>query len=103
MNRSKKIYILLGVLLVVCVATFGVSRYEEYKEKIENSDEVILELASDDVTSLNWEYESEETGKTESLAFHKDDQWLYDDDEAFPFMGYKKSDATIISWSKVSD
>lgn len=26
-----------------------------------------------------------------------------DDDEAFPFMGYKKSDATIISWSKVSD
>ena len=26
-----------------------------------------------------------------------------DDDEAFPFMGYKKSDAAIISWSKVSD
>lgn len=92
MNRSKKIYILLGVLLVVCVATFGVSRYEEYKEKIENSDEVILELASDDVTSLNWEYESEETGKTESLAFHKDDQWLYDDDEAFPVSEEKIDD-----------
>lgn len=26
-----------------------------------------------------------------------------DDDDSFPFMGYKKSDATIISWSKVSD
>lgn len=32
-----------------------------------------------------------------NFAFNKDD------DDAFPFMGYKKSDATIISWSKVSD
>lgn len=26
-----------------------------------------------------------------------------DDDESFPIMGYKKSDATIISWTKVRD
>ena len=45
MSRSKKIYVLLGVLLVVCVATLGVSRYEAYKEEIKNSDEVILKLA----------------------------------------------------------
>ena len=44
MNRSKKIYILLGVLLVVCVATFGVSRYEEYKEKISEKRKRLEEL-----------------------------------------------------------
>lgn len=84
MSRSKKIYVLLGVLLVVCAATLGVSRYEACKEEIKNSDEVILKLASEDVNSLKWEYESEETGKKESLAFHRDDTWMYDDDEAFP-------------------
>ena len=84
MSRSKKIYVLLGVLLVVCAATLGVSRYEAYKEEIKNSDEVILKLASEDVNSLKWEYESKETGKKESLAFHRDDTWMYDDDEAFP-------------------
>ena len=66
MSRSKKIYVLLGVLLVVCAATLGVSRYEAYKEEIKNSDEVILKLASEDVNSLKWEYESKETGKKES-------------------------------------
>lgn len=52
MSRSKKIYVLLGVLLVVCLATFGVSRFKEHKEQIKNSDEIILEIASDDVTSF---------------------------------------------------
>ncbi len=78
MSRSKKIYVLLGTLLAVCLVTFGVSKYEKHKEQIRNSDEIILELASEDVTALSWEYESE------SLSFHKDDTWLYDEDEAFP-------------------
>lgn len=78
MKRSKKLQVLLGVLLVMCVITFGVLKYEEHKEEIKNSDEVILELASEDVTALSWEYESN------SLAFHKDDTWIYDNDEEFP-------------------
>ena len=56
MSRSKKIYILLGVLLLVCLAVFGVGRYEERKERIKNSDEIILEVPGDDVISLSWEY-----------------------------------------------
>lgn len=78
MKRYKRIVILLAVLVVACIATFAVSRYEEYKEEIATSDEVILEIPSDSVTSLSW------TIGSESLAFHKDESWLYDEDEAFP-------------------
>ena len=78
MNRSKRLSVLLCVLVIFCALTLGVSKYEERKEKIKNSDEIILELNSEDVTELSWEYESE------TLAFHKDENWLYDEDEHFP-------------------
>lgn len=78
MKRFKRLGILLGVLVLICSVTLGVSRYEQRKEEIKNSDEVILELAADDVTALSWEYD-----KTK-LAFHKNEGWKYDDDEAFP-------------------
>lgn len=78
MKRSKKIYLLLGVLAAACVLTFVVMRIEEHKEQIKNSDEIILEIPSDSVESLSWEYESE------TLAFHKGETWVYDEDEAFP-------------------
>lgn len=78
MNKFKKLYILLGVLVVICAAAFGISKYEAHKEDIRNSDETILEIAGDSVTSLSWEYEGE------TLSFHKDEKWLYDADEAFP-------------------
>lgn len=96
MKRSKRIYILLGVLAVACIATFCVMQYEEKQEQIRNSDEIVLEVDSEAVDSLSWEYdtdketkeeeeteEEEETGSA-ALAFHKDETWLYDDDEAFP-------------------
>ena len=78
MKRAKRLYALLGVLVVVCAATFAVMQFEEKKEKIKNSGEIILELSSDTVQSLSWEYEDT------SLSFHKDETWLYDGDEAFP-------------------
>lgn len=58
--------------------TFAVSRFEERKEEIRNSDEVVLEIPSDSVESLSWEYDSN------SFSFHKDENWIYDSDEAFP-------------------
>lgn len=78
MNRLKRIYCLLGILAAVCIATFAVTRYEEKQEQIKNSDAIILELPADSVTALSWKYGSD------SLAFHKDETWLYDEDEAFP-------------------
>ena len=78
MNRCKRLYVLLGVLLIFCVLTLGVSKCEEHKEKIKNSDKIILELDSDDVSSLSWE-----CGK-KTFAFHKEEIWLYDENEHFP-------------------
>ena len=79
MKRSQKIIVLLGVVAGACAVTFGVTKYEEQKEKIKNSDEIILELDGDTVTSLSWEYDQE------YLAFHKTDgKWFYDEDDAFP-------------------
>jgi hypothetical protein len=78
MSRSKKLYILLGVLVVISLITFIVSRVEQKKEDIKNSDETILAIPSDDVTVLSWETEDA------SFAFHKDGTWLYDEDEDFP-------------------
>lgn len=78
MNRSKKLGVLLGVLAVVCAATFAVTQMEARKEQIRETGEIILELPSESVETLSWEYDGE------TLAFHKDGTWLYDGDENFP-------------------
>ena len=79
MSRTKKLCILLAVLVVICGITVMVSRSEEKKEKIKNSDEIILAIDSDAVTALSWECNGLE------LSFHKDaDVWKYDGDENFP-------------------
>ena len=79
MKRSKKMIALVAILVVVCVATFALTQYEEKQEEIKNSDAIILEIPIDTVQSLSWEYTKD------GLAFHKgEDGWLYDDDEAFP-------------------
>lgn len=83
MKRAKRIYILLGVLAVVCAAAFAVLQYQERQEIIENTDEIILEVDSSTVQSLSWTYESE------TLSFHRDGAWRYDEDEAFPVDGEK--------------
>ena len=77
-NRRKRLYLLLVVFAVLCAATFALTRTAEEKEKIKSSGEIILEVPSDTVETLSWEH-----GDT-SLAFHKDEVWLYDEDETFP-------------------
>ena len=37
MKRYKRLYLLLGVLAVACIATFGVLRFEEHQEQIKGS------------------------------------------------------------------
>ena len=78
MKRSKRLYAMLGILVVACIATFAVTQTKEEREQIKATGEIVLQVSSDDVQSLSWEY-----GET-SLAFHKDETWLYDEDEAFP-------------------
>lgn len=86
MKRSKKLYILLGVLAVACIATFAVTQIEERKEQIKNSGETILELSGESVRSLSWEYNDE------SLSFRKDEVWLYGGDENFPVSADKMNE-----------
>lgn len=79
MNKMKKLYVLLGVLVLACGITFFVSRQEEKKEQIKNSDETIFSVDTESVTALNWEY----AGNT--FSFHKSGgKWIYDTDENFP-------------------
>lgn len=78
MNRSKKLAVLLGILLAVSAAAFGAARWEERKEQIQNSGAVILEVPAESVQSLSWEYQSN------ILSFHRDGTWRYDGDGAFP-------------------
>lgn len=78
MDRYKKLGILLGVLAAVCLATLGVMKYEEHQDTVKNSDEVVLEIDPDAVTAISWEYGDE------SLSFHRDGDWRWDGDDAFP-------------------
>ncbi len=79
MKRSKKLLILVAVLVAACIATIILTHYEEKQEEIKNSDAVILEISADEVETLAWESEE---GK---LSFHiSEETWIYDEDEAFP-------------------
>ena len=87
MKRSKKMIVLVAVLVVACVATFALTQYEEKQEEIKNSDAIILEIPTDTVEALSWEFTED------GLAFHKGESgWLYDDDEAFPVSEDKIND-----------
>ena len=80
MKRYKRVIILAAVLVVACIATFALTRYEEKQENIRTSDEIIMQIPSENVLSVSWEYSG-----GGSLAFHKTDAgWIYQDDEAFP-------------------
>ncbi len=79
--KTKRIGILLGVLVVLCVATLAVSLYNEEQENIANSNEVVLDIDIDTVTAISWDIDGD------SYGFHLDSEtgeWLYDEDETFP-------------------
>lgn len=78
MKRTKKLGILLVVLIFACIATFGVTKYESKKEEIKNSGETILSVPTDTIKSFSWEYDGQE------FSLHKNGSWIYDADEAFP-------------------
>ena len=80
MNRSKKLIILLVVLLSACLLTLFISKMELKKEQIKESGEVILTIPADTVTKLDWELHD----ANQKLSFHKEEEWIYDDDAAFP-------------------
>ena len=78
MGNMKKLYLLLGVLALVCGAVFLVSRIQQHQEAIRSGTTTVLTLDTSTATALSWEYADN------SFSFHKDGQWVYDDDEAFP-------------------
>ena len=78
MKRSKKLCILLGILIAVCLAALAAMLSEEKKEEIKTSGETVLSVESAKVTALCWEQD----GTT--WSFHRgDDGWQYDDDAEF--------------------
>ena len=83
MNRAKRLSILVGVLAVVCVAALLVLRMEQKQEQIQTSGETVFTLDPESVQALSW------TREDQTLAFHKDEDWSYDEDEAFPVDGDK--------------
>ena len=80
MKQTRKLGILLGVLLVACVAAFAALRYEEHQEQIKNSEETILEIPEDTVTEISWNIKD---GDEFSLR-KEGDTWIYEADETFP-------------------
>ena len=78
MGNMKKLYLLLGVLALVCGAVFLVSRIQQHQEAIRSGTTTVLTLDTSTATALSWEYADN------SFSFHKDGQWVYDADNAFP-------------------
>lgn len=80
-KRVRRIVILLVVLVVLCLATFLVSLYNEEQEKIQNSNEIVLSISTDSVSSVSWDVDDTTLGFTYDS---ETESWLYDDDSAFP-------------------
>ena len=80
MARSKRLLILVAVLLAVCAAAFAALNWQQRQEQIAVSGQEVLTIDPDSVRSLAWTY-----GEA-SLAFTRDGEgnWSYDEDEAFP-------------------
>lgn len=90
MKRYKRLLVLVVLLAVATVATLILTQYEQKQEQIRTSDAVILQIPSDTVTALSWEYAS-----GDSLSFYNSGSgWKYEQDEAFP-VSEEKVDAIL--------
>ena len=78
MKRANRLYLLAGVLAAASLAAVLALRYEQKQEDIQTSGETVLAIAPGEVTALSWETEDA------SLAFHKEEGWVYDEDADFP-------------------
>ena len=78
-KKQRNLFILLGLLVVICAAAVLVGSHEKKVEQIKNSGETILAIDTDTVTKLSW------TNEEGTFSFTKaDDTWNYDGDAAFP-------------------
>ena len=90
-KKMKRIVILLGVLVVACIAAFAASQYQVQQEKIATTEDVILAIETGDATAISWEFEDEDadtdSGEAAEGSFSftlEDGAWIYADDESFP-------------------
>lgn len=90
-KKMKRIVILLGVLVVACIAAFAASQYQVQQEKIASTEDVILAIETGDATAISWEFEDEDadtdSGEASEGTFSftlEDGVWIYADDESFP-------------------
>lgn len=87
MKRQKNLLLLVGVLAVLCVGIFAVTRIEKHIDKVSTVSEDIITADPDTLTKISWTV----GGKT--LTFTKgDDGWAQDGDAAFPVDQDKISD-----------
>ena len=97
MKRAKKLLILLGVLIVVCAASFAASKLnpELNTDSDDSEDTAVFTLDADSVTALSFKY-------TGSLSFERDDgTWYSNDDPDFP-LDSSRIDSMISAISSIS-
>ncbi len=80
MKRTKRLLILLGVLVLCCAVAFAVTGIQERTEAIRNAEEVILSLDPADVQAVSWEINEITLG----FCRNSSGEWVWNDDEAFP-------------------
>ena len=76
-NEASKALLIIMHFSCYSIATYAVKQFEEHKEKIKNTEAIILKIPYDSVKALSWEYEGEKS------CIPQGRKWLYDEDEAF--------------------
>ena len=97
MKRTKKLLILLGVLIVVCAASFAASKLnpELSTGSGDTESSAVFTLDANSVTVLSFRY-------TGSLSFERDNgTWYSDDDPDFPLDG-TRIDRMVSAISSIS-
>ena len=79
MKRMKKLLVLLGVLIILCVGIGIATGVEKHIDRISSIDEEIIAVDIDALESVSL------TKDGKKLTFEKkEDQWKDKEDEAFP-------------------